>query len=561
VRKLDKDWTCPEPLADEADAVDAALGKRGLTRDELLSPYAGSPSGMHGRELAADLLLDGVRSGGRILVFGDYDADGVCSTALATRGFRAAVARAGGHPGQVVWMVPQRGDGYGLNKAAIRGMAQAGIETLVTVDNGTNSADEVALAKQLGMTVIVTDHHPVKSARVAQPDALVNPAHPESTCGLSDLCGAGVVYSLLEAMADRGGLDMDPAWLGLVATATVADVVPMLGRNRSLVKEGMAQIYEVAGLRELARSAKVRRLDEQALAFDIGPRLNAVGRMGDPRDAVRLLLTDTPAKAMAMAMKVEQYNDERKVVQAEALALAQQLCEGLDDDAKAIVLWDERIPAGIAGVVAGRLAEAYGRPAIIGQSDPKTGLIRGSARAAGGVSCIDLFEAAKDVLVSGGGHAHASGFSLRTEDGEQFRELIVAAAAVAMPNAPANRLAIDAHLKRLLRPAEVKSLQDLAPWGQGVRPPTYVSSGLFGKVVSCSAGGYTVLDFTDGESRFPGFSFTPVEVGEGELISVAYRFDAGRGLRVEGIGPSLLAGVVEVAGLEDEPAHSAAGAA
>jgi single-stranded-DNA-specific exonuclease len=447
------------------DAVSATqfLDRGGGYHDPMLLP--GMPE-------AVATVGAALRGGRRLAIYGDYDADGVTACAMLTRALRSAGA-------DVVPYIPNRmSEGYGLHGAALEDLAGQGVGCVITVDCGTSSV-EVARDRPQGMSLVITDHHlplaPDGSApRLAPADALVNPKLAGSDYPFDGLAGAGVAFKLIQGL-EAGGVVPEGSWeqaLGLAALGTVADMMPLHGENRVLVRHGLARIPDLVGLRALCQVAGVGSpLHAADVGFAVGPRINAAGRMEDARLALRLCLSEDAEEAEGLAAQLDAQNRMRQQAMAAALAEADQEVAGLDDDAPAIVLGNPGWPMGIVGLVAGRLMERYARPAFVVCLDPAEA--KGSARSVGGVHMVRALDGAAAALQRYGGHAAAAGFSLEAARFDEFAQLVCAAVARQLNGAARERVfAIDCEISAAdATPVLCRALQELEPCGQGAPQP------------------------------------------------------------------------------------------
>jgi single-stranded-DNA-specific exonuclease len=403
-----------------------------------------------------------VEGGQRITVHGDYDVDGVCSTAIAVSALRELGAVCD-------WLIPARlEDGYGLTEATIRRLAERGTELLVTVDCGIGSVAEVEVARELGIEVIVTDHH---QPGEELPACLV--LHPEvSGYPCAELCATGVAYKLASALL---GAETVTAELDLVALATVADLVPLRGENRALVRRGLAEarLARRPGLRALMAAASVvpERLDEGDVAFRMGPRINAAGRLYRADAAVELMLTSDEQRATEIAAELDRANHERREVEREVLESAERLRRELAPDladAPGLVLAGEGWHPGVVGIVASRLVELHHRPVVLIGLDAD-GRGRGSGRSIPGFDLLAALEGCGEHLVRFGGHRAAAGLEIEAANVDAFRAAFAAQVAATMP--------VDALVKTEIVDAVVggeslghevaEQLERLAPFGLG----------------------------------------------------------------------------------------------
>ncbi len=407
---------------------DAASARRFLDPQlQALHP----PETLPGCDEAAAMLCDDIAAGRRIVIYGDYDADGISATAILCKCLRLLGADVGYH-------IPSRlDDGYGLHADTLRNLAQSGARTVVTVDCGISGIAEAAVAEELGLRLIISDHHQVGET-LPRAAAVVHPRLPGRLAPFDALSGAGTAFKLAWALAKRSGDGerASPALkqflveaVGWAAIGTVADVVPLVDENRILVHYGCTRSLPAAtapGLRrliELAQSGN-GKTDSEWLAFQLAPRLNAVGRLGQAALAVELLLTDRPDRGDELARYIDELNRRRKSIeQSIYLKAVKQLKERFDPDhAPAFVLADPDWHQGVIGIVAGRLTEKYHRPTVlIALSKTGTGEGVGSARSVPGLNLYQAFSACSHRLRRYGGHALAAGLTIDESQIEAFR--------------------------------------------------------------------------------------------------------------------------------------------
>lgn len=411
----------PEPLA--TLLVQRGHGEpasvRAFLRPSLdaLSP----PDALTDLPRAVEVIVSHVRAGHPIVVHGDYDVDGQCATAILTRTLRLVGAA-------VEPFVPHRvRDGYDFGPAGLARAEQVGARLIITCDCGTNAHETVARARAAGIDVIVTDHHLPPDA-LPPATAVVNPRRPDSAGADQGLCGAGVAFKLIQALVPA--LALPGAFpfhlLDYVALATVADLVPLVGENRILVRHGLKLLRDSRwpGIAALGAACGLagRRLDAGQIGYILAPRLNAVGRIADAAVGLRLLLTDDPAEAATLAGQLETWNERRQELDQRILDEAVEMIEGSNAlrDAWALVLASERWHPGVIGIVASRLVERYGKPAILVAWDADVG--RGSGRS---VPALHLFEALAQTaarLERFGGHRMAAGLTVRRDAFAAFRD-------------------------------------------------------------------------------------------------------------------------------------------
>ena len=444
--------------------VRRGLGDEDAARAWLAAAERHDPAAFAGIDTAVALVLSHVRAGTRVTVHGDYDVDGVCSTAILVRTLRTLGA-------EVDWYLPSRTeDGYGLGAATVERLAERGTRLLLTADCAITAVQEVALARAAGMDVVVTDHHSPR-ADGSLPDAPI--VHP-AVCGYPcpDLCAAGVAYKFAAALlagagADPAGADED---LDLVALATVADCVPLRDENRRLVREGLHVLAtsRKPGIRALLRVAKVDpgALDARAIGFRLAPRINAAGRLYRADAGLELVLTDDAERAAAIADELDHANAERRHTETRILFEAEAQVRALGEQ-PAYVLAGEGWHAGVIGIVASRIAERHHRPCVMIALDGAEGT--GSGRSIPAFDLLGALDASAEHLLRHGGHRAAAGCTIAREHVDAFRVAFVAhAAAVLRPEDLVPTERVDAVVAGdELGLALAEELERLAPFGIG----------------------------------------------------------------------------------------------
>jgi single-stranded-DNA-specific exonuclease len=437
---------------------------------------------------AVALLLAHRRADGRVLVVGDFDADGATSSALIVRALRAW-----GWP-EVDFLVPNRFEyGYGLTPEIVALASGRAPTLIVTVDNGISSIAGVAAARSCGIDVLVTDHH-LAGAELPAANVIVNPNVPGATFGSRCLAGVGVAFYVMSALHRTLGdpsLPSPAGWLDLVALGTVADVVPLDHNNRVLVAQGLQRIRSgrcTPGVRALLEIGKRTLPDLVAadLGFAAGPRLNAAGRLDDMSIGIRCLLTDSPAEASALAARLDQLNQERRVIegrmQEEAIAAVRHLKDPGDgggrDRRHGLCLYDPGWHQGVVGLVAGRLKDRVRRP-VIAFADAGAGELRGSARSVTGVHIRDVLDAVATrhpgLLGRFGGHAMAAGLTLTRDRLDEFAAAFDAEVARWQAGGSlADRIETDGPLAvDEISLATAEAVRGAGPWGQAFPEPSF----------------------------------------------------------------------------------------
>lgn len=416
----------------------------------------------------------------KIAVYGDYDADGVTSTAmlysyLETRG------------ADVIFYIPQReGEGYGMNIGAVEYLKEQGVTLIVTVDNGISSVQEVARANELGIDVVVTDHH---RPQEILPDAVavVDAYRPDDTSPYKHFSGVGIAFKLLMALEDGAGdvEDLLEAYSDLAAIGTIGDIVPLTGENRTLIRAGLERLSQSdrPGVQALLENAGIagKALTSTNVAFTLVPRINATGRMGAPERAVRLLISGYEEEAEVLSEEICADNEERRRVEAEIAeaAFAAIEAKGYMKD-RVVVVDGENWHHGVIGIVASRVTERCGKPCMIisrGETEAK-----GSGRSIEGFSLFEAICACGDLLIKFGGHPMAAGITLKPENIEAFRKRINQYAAEHFPQMPTQTVTLDCKLNpAALSVSMAQSLTQLEPFGNGNPQPVF---GLFNMELS-----------------------------------------------------------------------------
>jgi len=470
---LVSDLHIPEPLA-------AILVQRGLAAPDLAKAFLrpdlerlSDPLAWADMARAVELIVGAVRGGIAILVHGDYDVDGQCAAALLTRVLSSLGAKA--HA-----FVPHRlRDGYDFGPAGLAEAKRLGAGLVITCDCGITAVEAVREARAAGIDVIVTDHH-LPGDELPPASAVLDPRRADCRSTDKNLCGAGVAFKLAQALAPALGASphLPLHFLDFVALATVADVVPLTGENRILVRHGLKMLADSrwTGLRALVEAAGLagRPIKSGHVGFILAPRLNAAGRIGDARDGLRLLLSDDPDQAAALARELETLNARRQELDQRILDEAVELAErALRPDDRALVLAADAWHPGVIGIVASRLVERYGRPTFLIGWDGETG--RGSGRSIAGFDLHAALHRVGHHLEKYGGHTMAAGLTIRRDRYEPFRvAFLEIAGQVLGPEdlVPAQRVDLELPLGLVSDELE-KLIRHLEPCGPGNPAPVF----------------------------------------------------------------------------------------
>lgn len=484
------------------------MRNRGLTEEAEMRKYLYGtlddlydPRLMKGMEQAAELIARKLKEGKHVRIIGDYDIDGVCSTYILLKGFQRAAKElsqrcsleAGRYSvekendAQIDYEIPDRiKDGYGINESIIRQSSADGVDTLVTCDNGIAALREISIAKQLGMTVVVTDHHEVPVDEYGQilppADAVVDPKQDGETYPFHEICGAVVAWKLIRVLYEKLGIP-ESEWMDLLefaAIATVGDVMKLQDENRLIVKYGLKKIGSTknTGLRKLIEknNLDIENLSAYHIGFVIGPCLNAGGRLKSAKVALRMLLAEDPERAGEMADELKELNDMRKDMTAKGEAEAIEQVEKQYMDDKVLVVFLPECHESLAGIIAGRLREHFHKPSFV--------LTRGETTAKGSGRSIEQYHMyqglckVSDLLVKFGGHPMAAGLSLEEKDIDEFRRRLNADAELTEEDF-VPKIWIDVPMPfEYVNEKIVQELKDLEPFGQGNEKPLFAQKSL-----------------------------------------------------------------------------------
>lgn len=476
-------------------------------------------------ERAVEILEGKIAAGARIRIVGDYDIDGVCSTYILYRGLKRLGAA-------VDYEIPDRvKDGYGINESIIRAASADGVDTILTCDNGIAAVSQFELAKELGMTAVITDHHDIQTVDdgaggerdlLPPADALVNPKRRDSRYPNGAICGAMVAYKLIQVMYERAGVPRDE-WLEMMefaAIATVGDVMKLQDENRIVVKEGLKRlgISKNLGIRKLIEK---NNLDPKAISayhigFVIGPCLNAGGRLQTAKLALSLLLCEDEGEADRLALELKELNDQRKDMTQQGVDQAVALVEERYLNDKVLVVFLPDCHESLAGIVAGRLRERYGKPSFV--LTRAEGCAKGSGRSIEAYHMFHALVEVKDLLLKFGGHPMAAGFSLREEDVDEFRRRLNENARERLTEEDfIPRVWIDVAMPfEYISESFVKELELLEPYGQGNEKPQFAQKDMVIRSASVMGRNRNVVRLSLVNER--GVSMNGVVFTEGDLF-------------------------------------------
>ncbi len=488
-------WNLLPPAPDNFLAADSGLPplilqllyNRGFTELSRCESFMngddclpGDPFLLPGMQRAVARVYHALLAGEKIAIYGDFDADGIAGTALLVQGLSFLGSEA-------IPYIPHRlTEGYGLKTAALETLHKQGVSLVITVDCGITAISEVEKAKKMGVDIVITDHH-TPLAEIPPALAIVNPKLPDSTYPFTELTGVGVALKLLQALFQSVGREKQlDELMDLVALGTIADMAPLLGENRYLVKQGLKLINTAPrlGIREMITqtSLEIGSIESGSISWVLAPRLNAAGRLAHAMTSYKLLMTESPQEAQGLTKWLEQKNAERQRLTASALTKAREqvIAQGISP---LLVASSRDYPAGIAGLVAGRLSEEFYRPAIVIRRGEK--MSGGSCRSIPEFNIILALNQCSGLLTQFGGHSQAAGFSLPTENISRLREVLLQSAITQLDGVDLRpRLDVDVEITLPeLGGDTFNIIQQLAPFGCGNPLPVFLSRGV--EVIDC----------------------------------------------------------------------------
>ena len=516
--------------------VEKILAQRGIVSPDdvlhFLNPSIKNnmpnPSTLMDMDVAARVIADAILAHDKIAIYGDYDVDGITSTAVLVKYLRGLGC-------DVIWHLPTReGEGYGLNISAIDDIIANNVKLVITVDCGISGVNEVAYAKEHGLKIVVTDHHSPDDVLPAA-DAVVNPKRSDDTSGLSYMAGVGVAFMTLIALRrELRSRDIDSdlrekidainpsSYLDLVALGTICDTMPLVGLNRAFVATGLQALErrQNLGLRVLMDVAEIKHASVYTAGFALGPRLNAAGRLDSAAPALELLLTDNQLIASDLANQLNEMNRERIDIQNAIMLRATEMADKCCADGKcSLFVCGNGWHGGVMGIIAGRLKDRYNLPTCVATKGD--GVINGSGRSIAGIDLGHIIHQAlaAGILSEGGGHAAAAGFSLVEEKQGAFCEFLEKAVREQLDGkAPKAEIFVDAEIDASGATLDlIDRLSVLEPFGQGNPEPTLVLHGAMLRFASIMGNGAhlrgNVSTARGNNLSFVGFNLVGTPVG------------------------------------------------
>ncbi len=500
-------------ISDFPPLIVQLLYNRGLTKPSQLEIFitsdkrlSGNPFLLSDMHQAVARIYRALLCGENIAIYGDFDVDGIVGTALLAQGLSTL-------GGKVTPYIPHRlTEGYGLKTAALENLYREGISLVITVDCGITALPEVKKARRMGLDIIITAHHP-PLREIPPAIAIINPKLPNTNYPFSELAGVGVALKLLQALFQgMGKEELLDELIDLVALGTIGDMMPLVGENRYLVKQGLRLINTTPrlGVREMVTQAglNIGSLDAGSISWVLAPRLNAAGRLEHAMSSYKLLMTNSPQEAHALAIWLEGKNTERQKLTAKALAKAREqiLAKGISP---LLLASDKDCPVGIVGLVAGRLSEEFYRPAIV----IKTGeqVSTGSCRSIPEFNIILALNQCSSLFTQFGGHSQAAGFTLPTKNLPRFQQTLSQLAATQLAGVDLRpHLDIDAEVVLPdLSGNTLQTIQQLAPFGQGNPAPIFLSRRV--RVIDCHTmgnnGEHLRMKLKQGSTMWDGVGF------------------------------------------------------
>ncbi|NLV75700.1 MAG: single-stranded-DNA-specific exonuclease RecJ [Tissierellia bacterium] len=466
------------------------LLNRNITSYEIMDSFIDpSLDKLHNPELMKDMdkgieiIVDSIEKGRNIRISGDYDQDGNSAILTLYKGLKRCGAK-------VDYVIPHRIiDGYGINDRIVREAKEDGIDLIITCDNGIAAFEPIKLAKDLGMIVIVTDHHDlaymedekgIKQYRLPEADAVINPKRWDCKYPFKELCGAGVAFKLIQALYTKMNIDMEESYelLEFVAMGTVCDVVDLIDENRIIVKEGLKRINNTnnLGLKALIKATGLeeKKINTYSLGFILGPCINASGRLDRADIAVELFLTEDSDKAQRYANRLHELNEERKAMTKKGYEKIVEQIENTDlKEKNVLVIYEPRVHESVAGIIAGRIKDKYYRPTIVLTNSKENGKVKGSGRSIEEYNMFEEISKHKELLLAFGGHPMAAGLSLDVSHIDEFRNRLNTQESLTEDDLTP-KVYIDMHIPLdYISFSLIEELEKLEPFGKGNPKPLF----------------------------------------------------------------------------------------
>lgn len=502
------------------------LSMRDITEKEKIEKFfsreteLSDPFLMKDMDKAVERIKSAVTAGEKICIYGDYDCDGITATTILYSYLESVFAN-------VMYYIPDRNaEGYGMNTGAVEKLKNEGVQLIVTVDNGISAINEIDYANSLGIDVVVTDHHKTQDI-LPKAVAVVNPHRADDTSPYEDLCGAGIALKLAMAMEGEQFSIMEN-YGEIAAIGTVADLVPLTGENRTIVKAGLENIgnTERVGLSSLIEIAGIDTVNAGNIGFRIAPRINAAGRLGTTYDALKVFMTEDYDEAQQKAKILNQLNAQRQSIE---LDIFNEICDYIKINPeysydRVIVVSSENWNAGVIGIVSSRVTELFGKPSIVISESGE--ICKGSGRSVLGFSIVDAVFACSEYLEKYGGHPMAMGFSIKKENIEPFRKAINAYANK-IDKMPLSTVKIDCKLNpEKIFPEMVHEIQEFEPFGYGNSKPVFALCEMrLDKIIPLKEGKHLKLAVSRNNARLNIMKFsTTVDefpYSEGDILDFA----------------------------------------
>ena len=511
-----------------AEILSANRKKININNEDNYDEVFNTPA-MADMDLAVERIRKAIYNDEKIAIYGDYDCDGITSTALLYSYLENQGA-------DIIYYIPEReAEGYGLNKEAVKILKDNEVNLIITVDNGITAMEEIEYASELGMDVVVTDHHQPRDI-IPNAVAVVDPHRKDCHSGLTYLCGVGIVFELITAMEEGDYDSVLENYADIAAIGTVADAVELIGKNRIIVKKGLELINEGhrMGIQSLLRVSGISddtQVTSETIAFAIAPRINAAGRVGDVEVALVLLLTEDYEQSTSLAMSLNDYNNHRKDLEKAILSDIRNLLTNNREilNERIILIKGNNWHNGVTGIVCSKVSEKYGKPCILFSDDGKE--VRGSGRSIEGFNIIEAVSCCGSYLERYGGHPMAAGLTLKSENFDIFKESILKFAKEKSFIMPTSVIEVDCEVSPdMLTVDSVKSLGILEPFGVGNETPIFcIKDAMLTAKISLSAGKHTKIKAEKDGRNFSvlcfGTSPEKMEYIEGDSVDIAFTAD------------------------------------